>query len=179
MSLFLRQASVQAHACPQPSTLTRCLAPSTTPKSSRRSFFSSPRSRSRIGRAPIAIPEGVQVSILEPKVVSGDVPARRSAPPRIVQVDGPLGMRLLNTSCLAQRILTSIPQANSPCPFQHLCKLHTTARERSWPLRSWTERFENSESYGVSNSARSRGYCMADDITQGPHEQEYTITYWA
>ena len=57
---------------------------------SRRPLSTSPRSSSRIGSAPISIPDGVDVRILEP-TQNKTSRVMRTEPPRIVEIQGPLG----------------------------------------------------------------------------------------
>lgn len=62
-----------------------------------RTFSTSPSSSSRIGSAPLSIPDGVDIRILDPPQKNPSQVTRTEAP-KIVEIQGPLGKPPLSTS---------------------------------------------------------------------------------
>ncbi|MCJ1336396.1 hypothetical protein MMC09_001672 [Bachmanniomyces sp. S44760] len=71
------------------------LAPALCNASTRQKFSTSPHPRSRIGGAPLSLPPEVDLRILEPVVSKRKTSITRVEPPRIVEVQGPLGKMTL------------------------------------------------------------------------------------
>ena len=75
-----------------PSQLPDFLVPALSSPHSFRPLSSTARCRSRIGSAPLSLPEGVDLRLLETPVKQGKA-ISMTEPPKTVEITGPLGTR--------------------------------------------------------------------------------------
>lgn len=90
-TMILRSNCLRASSRSVSTLLPDFLVPALCPQYDSRHFSSTSRTRSRIGSAPLSLPQGVDLRFLEP-------PAKRrqnittTEPPKTVEIIGPLGM---------------------------------------------------------------------------------------